>query len=95
MRAALTALSLSRDPLADIARAVPEFDALGVGERQQLHRMTVDQLDLGEIESDHTAILELRANDVQVFRGKSTTDAQHHTTFNREPVDSAGHALVG
>ena len=54
----------------------------------------VDQLDLREIESDYAASLELRANDIQVSRRNPATDAQHHALFNRESVDSAGHARV-
>ena len=56
MRAALTALSLSRDPLADVGGAMPEFDATGLSEYQQLHSITVNQLDLREIEGHYPAI---------------------------------------
>ena len=91
----LAAASLSRDPLADVARAMPEFDASGLGEYQQLHSLTVDEFNLREVEGDYAAILQLHANDLQVFSGESTADAQRYTAFNREPVDSAGHARVG
>ena len=46
MRAALAALSLSRDPLADIARTAPKFDAVGLGACQQLQSIPVDQLEV-------------------------------------------------
>ena len=94
MRAAVTAPSLSRDPLADVCGAVPEFDPAGLSEYQQLHGITVNQLDLREIEGHNPAIPQLHANDLQVIGGESTADAQGHTAFNRESIDSAGHARV-
>lgn len=61
---ALDTLSLSRDPLADISRTVSEFDAVRFGECQQLHSITVDQLDFREIESDHAAFFERGAKNI-------------------------------
>ena len=58
-----------------------EFDAIGLGQCQQGHRITVDELDLREIESDHAAVAERRTDDIQVFRGESAADAQHYTAF--------------
>ena len=58
--AALAALSLSRNPLADVGRTVPEFDAIRFGQRQERHGITVDQLDLREFEGDDIAVRRAR-----------------------------------
>ena len=67
---------------------------LRFGERQECHRITVDQLDLRELDGDDTAFLERGAKDLQVIPCDPPTDAQNDTLFNRKPVDSAGHARV-
>ena len=68
---ALAAPSLLRDPLADVGRAVPEFDAFGFGLCQKLHSLTVDQLYLREIDGSDTASVERGANDLQALRLRS------------------------
>ena len=55
--AALAAASLSRHPFADVGRTVSEFDAGPFGVCQEFHGITVDQLDLCEVQSDDTAFL--------------------------------------
>jgi hypothetical protein len=91
---ALAALSLLRDPLADIGRATSQFDALGFGLCEKLHRVTVNQLYLCEFDGDDTASLERAANNLQVFRRNPTTHVKNQTVFSRKSVDSAGHWLA-
>ena len=64
----LAALSLVRDPLADIGRATPEFDAFGFGLNQKLHSVTADQLYLRKFDRDDSASVERDANEFQIFR---------------------------
>ena len=65
---ALAALSLFRDPIADVGRATPEFDAVGFSLPQKLHGFTADQIYLCKFDGDDAAFLECDANDHQVFR---------------------------
>ena len=50
-------LSFARDPLPDVQGAVSEFDAPRFGERQEVHRTSVDYADLLEIDGDGAAFL--------------------------------------
>ncbi len=61
---------------------MPEFDAVPFGAFQDFHGITVDQFDLGEIESDDTTVLQRDAKDIQVFSGDPTADAKNDTVFN-------------
>ena len=90
-RGALAALSLLREPLADVGRAAPEFDAVGFGLCQKPHSLTVDQLYLCEFDGGDTAFGERDAKDLQVFRGDSTADVKEQTVVSRQSVDSARH----
>jgi hypothetical protein len=73
---------------------VSELDATRLVERQELHGITIDELDLRELDGNDTALLERSAKDFQVLPGNPPTDAQNDTLFNRTPIDSASHARV-
>src|SRR5262245_16402245 len=60
---ARAALSLMGDPLAEVARTDPDFDAFGFGPCQKLHSLKVDQLYLCEFDGDDAASVERGAND--------------------------------
>jgi hypothetical protein len=71
---------------------VSEFDATRFVECQELHGITIDELDVRELDGNDTALLERHAKDVQVFPCDPPADAQNDTLINRKPIDSAGHA---
>src|SRR5262245_5255698 len=89
--APLVAVSLSRDPFADIGRAVSEFDAVRFDDRQELHSLSVDQLEFGQLDGDDTAVLERGAKYIQFFPCNPSTDVQHRTLGGRKSVDSERH----
>jgi hypothetical protein len=90
----LTAPSLVRDPLADVGRATPQFDAFRLRLCQKLNRVTADQLYLCEFDGDDSAWVERSANDLQIFRRDLTADVKDQTVFRRKSVDSARHWLA-
>jgi hypothetical protein len=90
----LLAPSFSRDPFADIGRTVPERDSVRFVQRQEFHRITVDQLQFRELDRDDAAFLERSAKDFQVFDSNPPADAEKNTLFNRKLVDSAGHGVT-
>jgi hypothetical protein len=71
-----------------------ERDAIPLGASQESHGITIDQLDVRQVDGDDTAILQRVAQDIQVFPLNPTADAKHDTLFNREPVDSARHGRM-
>src|SRR5580693_8447712 len=76
---ALAAVSLSRDPLADVGRTVSELNAVCFVDRQELHRITVDQLEFSKLDGDKTSVLERGATYVQVVPCNPPTDVQYQT----------------
>ena len=71
-----------------------ELDAVCFVDRQELHDITVDQLEVGELDGDDTAILERGAKYVQVFSCNPPTDVQHQTLVSWKSVDSARHVSL-
>ena len=90
----LAAFSFVRDPLADVSRTIPEFDAFGFGLCQKLHCISVGQLYLCEFDGNDSAWIERCANDLQILRRELTADVEDQTVFSRESVDSARHWLT-
>jgi hypothetical protein len=90
-RSELATLSLVRDPLADVGRTAPEFDALGFALNQKLHSVTADQLYFSEFDGDDSACIERDANDLQIFRREPTADVKDQAPFSRKSVYSARH----
>src|SRR5262245_12104865 len=88
----LSIVSLSLDPLADIGWTRSELDAVGFVECEEFHRITIDELDIRELDRDDLAFIERGANDVQVSRRNPAADAQHDALLERNAVDSARHA---
>lgn len=87
---ALAALSLPRDPLADVGRAAPDLDAFSFRLCQKRQGVRVDQLHLCEFDGNNRASVECGANDFQVFCGDAAADAKDQTLSGRKSVDSAG-----
>jgi len=54
---------------------MPEFDAIGFAGCQQFHRLTVDELDLGQLERHHMAVVDGGANELEIGGGNPTADA--------------------
>jgi len=90
----LAAVALSPDPFADVGRTVSELDAVCFVDRQELHGITVDQLEFSELDGDDTAILDRGAKYVQIFLSNPPADLQHETLVSRNSVDSAGHVSL-
>lgn len=91
---ALAAVSLSRDPLADVGRTMSKLDALSFVDREELHGVTVDQLEFSELDGDDTAVIERGAKYVQVLACNPPNDTQHQTLASRKSVDSACHVTL-
>jgi hypothetical protein len=73
---------------------VSELDAILLGACQDGHGITIDQVDLGEVDSQDTVFLQRSTKDIHAFPGNPTTDTKNDTLFIRKPVDSAGHGRV-
>ena len=73
---------------------MPEFDPARFSDGEEHHGLTVDQLDLREVDGDDTALLTRGAKDFQVVPCNPAADAQNDTPFEPNSVDSAGHRLV-
>jgi hypothetical protein len=80
-RSELPALSLVRDPLADVSRTAPEFDALGFGLNQKLYSVTADQLQISEFDGDDSAPVKRDANYLQIFLREPSADVSDQTLF--------------
>jgi hypothetical protein len=71
-----------------------KLDAVCFVNRQELHSISVDQLEFSEFDGDDTSFLERGAKYVQVFPCNPPTDAQHQTVVRRKSVDSARHVSL-
>jgi len=88
--------SLSRDPFADIRRAVPEFSSVELSSSEEFHSLAVDQIDVLEIDSNRTRIiLDYVAKCVHILFCNPAAYAQHHDVVAADnPVDSAAHIEI-
>ena len=86
---------LSAYPIANVGRAVAQFDAFGFAGCKKAHRILVHQLDAFEIEYKWLqAGLDLRFQLFQVFRLEPATQAQNHEPPARDSLNPEDHLEV-
>src|SRR5271169_6160131 len=84
---------LSRDPLTDIERTIPEFSSVGLAESKEFHGFSVDKKNVLEIDGEAARFLFQHApKHVDMFSYNPAAYEQHHQGFRtNDSVDSAAH----
>ena len=83
---------LSRDPFANIRRAVSEYSSVELSLSKEFHSLSVDQIDVLKIDRNRTRLgLYFIANCVHILFCNPAANAQHHVVAADNSVDSAAH----
>jgi hypothetical protein len=85
--------ALSVNPLPDVRRTVPEFDAATFADRQEVHGIAVNEVGLRKVDREGAAFLvNRRSKHGNVILRNPPANAQHHDTpLSLKSVDSASH----